>query len=160
MAQYTIEEKQDFAVTGVGVGLTSDYTDFVGLAKEKQAFEQKVISDGTMDILKQASENGFFFTVNAMRDHKMMYYAGVETNQELSIPTQTISFPAGNYLVVSGSAESPEELRNDLTNTAFGHVLREVEGYAYVGGPNAVVEMGVTDGKYTGEIWIPVVNKS
>ncbi|HAV0105915.1 TPA: transcriptional regulator, partial [Enterococcus faecium] len=51
------------------------------------------------------------------------------------------------------------ELRNDLTNTAFGHVLREVEDYAYVGGPNAVVEMGVTNGKYMGEIWIPVVNK-
>ncbi|HBL2973056.1 TPA: transcriptional regulator, partial [Enterococcus faecium] len=26
-------------------------------------------------------------------------------------------------------------------------------------GPNAVVEMGVTNGKYMGEIWIPVVNK-
>ncbi|MCG4308347.1 transcriptional regulator, partial [Enterococcus lactis] len=38
-------------------------------------------------------------------------------------------------------------------------VLREVEDYAYVGGPNAVVEMGVADGKYIGEIWIPVVNK-
>ncbi|HBI3910108.1 TPA: transcriptional regulator, partial [Enterococcus faecium] len=24
---------------------------------------------------------------------------------------------------------------------------------------NAVVEMGVTNGKYMGEIWIPVVNK-
>lgn len=159
MAKYKIEEKPEFAVTGIGVELKSSNTDFVGLAAEKQAFEQKVISDGTIDTLKQAAENHYFFTVNEPYDGKMMYYVGVQTSQDIPNTTRIIPFPKGTYLVVSDSSESPEELRNDLTNTAFGHVLREVEDYAYVGGPNAVVEMGVADGKYIGEIWIPVVNK-
>ena len=55
MAKYKIEEKPEFAVTGIGVELKSSNTDFVGLAAEKQAFEQKVISDGTIDTLKQYS---------------------------------------------------------------------------------------------------------
>lgn len=159
MAKYKIEEKPEFAVTGIGVELKSSNTDFVGLAAEKQAFEQKVISDGTIDTLKQSAENHYFFTVNEPYDGKMMYYVGVQTSQDIPNTTRIIPFPKGTYLIISASAESSEELRNDLTNTAFGHVLREVEDYAYVGGPNAVVEMGVADGKYIGEIWIPVVNK-
>lgn len=146
MAKYRIEEKPDFTVTGIGVELKSSNTDFVGLAAEKQAFEQKVIGNGTIDALKQAAENHYFFTVNEPYNGKMMYYVGVQT---VRCPNTTIiPFPKGTYLVVIALAESPEELRNDLTNTAFGHVLREVEDYAYVGGPNAVVEMGVTNGKY------------
>ncbi len=62
-----------------------------------------------------------------------MYYVGVQTSQDVPNTTRIIPFPKGTYLVVSDSSESPEELRNDLTNTAFGHVLREVEDYAYVG---------------------------
>lgn len=46
MAKYRIEEKPDFTVTGIGVELKSSNTDFVGLAAEKQAFEQKVIGNG------------------------------------------------------------------------------------------------------------------
>ncbi|HGF7281089.1 TPA: effector binding domain-containing protein [Enterococcus faecium] len=142
MAKYRIEEKPDFTVTGIGVELKSSNTDFVGLAAEKQA-----------------AENHYFFTVNEPYNGKMMYYVGVQTSQDVPNTTRIIPFPKGTHLVVSALSESPEELRNDLTNTAFGHVLREVEDYAYVGGPNAVVEMGVTNGKYMGEIWIPVVNK-
>ena len=61
-------------MTGIGVELKSSNTDFVGLAAEKQAFEQKVIGNGTIDALKQAAENHYFFTVNEPYNGKMMYY--------------------------------------------------------------------------------------
>ena len=84
MAKYRIEEKPDFTVTGIGVELKSSNTDFVGLAAEKQAFEQKVIGNGTIDALRQAAENHYFFTVNEPYNGKMMYYVGVQPkNQQL-----------------------------------------------------------------------------
>lgn len=44
-----------------------------------------------------------------------------------------------------------------LTGIAFSQVLPEAENFAYVGGPNATVEMGQRDGFVYGEMWIPVV---
>jgi hypothetical protein len=46
-----------------------------------------------------------------------------------------------------------------LTGIAFGQVLPEADNFAYVGGPNATVEMGQRDGLVYGEMWIPVVKK-
>jgi hypothetical protein len=46
-----------------------------------------------------------------------------------------------------------------LTSIAFGQVLPAADNYAYVGGPNATVEMGQRDGFVYGEMWIPVVEK-
>ena len=98
--------------------------------------------------MKQAAENHYFFTVNEPYNGKMMYYVGVQTSQDVPNTTRIIPFPKGTYLVVSALAESPEELRNDLTNTAFGHVLREVEDYAYVG-----VQCCSRNGSYQREIY-------
>ena len=52
-----------------------------------------------------------------------------------------------------------EELSNKLTGIAFGQVLPEAKNFAYVGGPNATVEMGQKNGLVIGEMWIPVVRK-
>ena len=46
-----------------------------------------------------------------------------------------------------------------LTGIAFGQVLPEEKNFAYVGGPNASVEMGQRNGLVFGEMWIPVVRK-
>ncbi|CAM3513904.1 hypothetical protein PALA111701_13050 [Paenibacillus lactis] len=46
-----------------------------------------------------------------------------------------------------------------LTGIAFGQVLPEAQDFAYVGGPNATVEMGQRNGLVFGEVWIPVVRK-
>lgn len=46
-----------------------------------------------------------------------------------------------------------------LTGIAFSQVLPEAENFAYVGGPNATVEMGQRDGFVYGEMWNPVVKK-
>ena len=70
-----------------------------------------------------------------------------------------IQFPKGEYLVVKGEAKSADELSNMLTGIAFGQALAEAKNFAYVGGPNAAVEMGQRNGLVYGEMWIPVVRK-
>lgn len=46
-----------------------------------------------------------------------------------------------------------------LTGIAFDEVLGQVDDFAYVGGPNASVEMGEKNGLLYGEMWIPVIKK-
>lgn len=74
-------------------------------------------------------------------------------------PSKVIQFPKGDYLVVKGEAETAVELNNKLAGIAFGQVLPEAKNFAYVGGPNAMVEMGQRNGLVFGEMWIPVVRK-
>lgn len=160
MENYRLEEKPSFTVMGIGVELKSPYTDFAGIATEKQAFEAKKQADGLVDKLRAIAKNDFFFTVNEAYDNKMMYYVGVESEESLPEVTRVIQFPAGTYVIVHGQAASPEELRQTLTGLAFGQVLGQITDYSYVGGPNAVVEMTEENGQFSGEMWIPVVKNS
>lgn len=160
MANYTLEEKNSFTVLGLGTELKSDYTDYVGITKEKSDFWQAVKQDGRLDTLKALATNGYIFTVNEAVNNKMMHYAGVMT--EATLPedeSRVIQFPKGEYLVVKGEANSADELSNMLTGIAFGQALPEAKDVAYVGGPNATVEMGQRNGQVFGEMWIPVVRK-
>ncbi len=159
MANYTLEEKESFTVLGMGTELKSDYTDYAGINKEKQGFWQAVQQDGRLDALKAVAENDYIFAVNEAVNQKMMYYAGVMTDATLPDATRVIQFPKGEYLVVQGEAETADALSNTLTGIAFGQVLPEAKDFAYVGGPNATVEMGQRGGLVFGEVWIPVVRK-
>jgi predicted transcriptional regulator YdeE len=159
MTNYTLEEKDSFTVLGFGTELKSDYTDYVGIMKEKSDFWQTVKQDGTLDTLKTVATNDYIFTVNEAVNNKMMHYAGVMTEKSLPDATRVIQFPKGEYIVVKGEAETSEELSNLLTGIAFGQVLPEAKDVAYVGGPNASVEMGKQNGLVFGEMWIPVVRK-
>ncbi|GIP26432.1 transcriptional regulator [Paenibacillus sp. J23TS9] len=159
MAQYTLEEKDTFIVLGIGTELKSHYTDFAGINKEKSEFWSAVEEDGTLDTLKSVATNDYIFAVNEAVNNKMMYYAGVMTEASLPEATRMIQFPKGEYIVVKGEAKSSEELSNQLAGIAFGQVLPEVNEVAYVGGPNASVEMGQRDDVVFGEMWIPVVRK-
>ncbi|WP_066072200.1 GyrI-like domain-containing protein [Neobacillus soli] len=159
MAGYTLEEKNSFTVLGIGTELTSNYTDFAGIIKEKSDFWCAVSQDGRLDTLKKLATNDYVFAVNEAVNNKMMHYAGVMTEESLPEATRVIQFPKGDYIVVKGEAKTAEELSNTLTGIAFGQVLPEVKDYAYVGGPNATVEMGQRNGLVFGEMWIPVVRK-
>ncbi|WP_433620377.1 GyrI-like domain-containing protein [Paenibacillus cellulositrophicus] len=159
MAQYTLEEKDSFIVLGIGTELKSDYTDYAGINKEKAEFWSAVEEDGRLDTLKSIAANDFIFAVNEAVNNKMMYYAGVMTDASLPEATRMIQFPQGEYLVVKGEAPTSNDLSNQLAGFAFGQVLPEAKDYAYVGGPNATVEMGQRDGVVFGEMWIPVVKK-
>jgi predicted transcriptional regulator YdeE len=160
MADYTIEEKDSFTVLGLGIELKSDYTDYAGINKEKSDFWQAVKQDGRLETLKALAENDYIFAVNEAVNNKMMHYAGVMTDATLpEEESRVIQFPKGEYLVVKGEANSAEELSNMLTGIAFGQALPQEKNFAYVGGPNASVEMGQRNGLVFGEMWIPVVRK-
>ena len=159
MTDYTLEEKDSFTVLGFGTELKSDYTDYAGITKEKADFWSAVKQDGTLDTLKSIATNDYIFAVNEAVNNKMMHYAGVMTEKSLPEATRMIQFPKGEYLVVKGEARTSEELSNMLTGIAFGQALPEAKDVAYVGGPNATVEMGQRNGLVFGEMWIPVVRK-
>jgi predicted transcriptional regulator YdeE len=159
MAEYTVEQKDSFIVIGLGTELKSDYTDYVGINKEKSDFWQAVSQDGRLDYLKGIAVNDYIFAVNEAVNSKMMYYAGVMTEAAAPEEARVIQFPKGDYLVVKGEARTSEELNNMLAGVAFGQALPEAKNFAYVGGPNTSVEMGQRDGLIFGEMWIPVVSK-
>lgn len=159
MANYTLEEKDSFTVLGIGTELKSEYTDFVGINREKAEFWQAVKEDGRLNTLKAIATNDYIFVVNEAVNNKMMHYAGVMTEETLPEASRIIEFPKGEYLVVQGEANTDEELSNKLTGLAFGEALVEANHVAYVGGPNAAVIMGKRDGFVFGEMWIPVVRK-
>ncbi|WP_026561589.1 GyrI-like domain-containing protein [Bacillus sp. J37] len=159
MADYLLEEKDSFTVLGIGTDLKSDYTDYVGINKEKADFWQAVNQDGRLDKLKKIAANDDVFVVNEAVNNKMMHYVGVMTKESLPEATRLIEFPKGEYIVVKGEANTEEELSNKLTGIAFGQVLMEIADVSYVGGPNAAVVMGQRDGLVFGEMWIPVVRK-
>lgn len=159
MANYTIEEKDSFTVLGFGTELKSDYTDYVGINKEKADFWNEVKEDGRLDALKAVASNDYIFVVNEAVNNKMMHYAGVMTEKTLPEATRVIQFPKGEYVVVKGEAQTDLELSNTLTGMAFGQALPEASDYAYVGGPNAAVIMEERNSLLYGEMWIPVVRK-
>lgn len=159
MADYTLEEKDNFTVLGLGTELKSDYTDFAGISKEKADFWQAISEDGRLDTLKAIATNDYVFAVNEAVNNKLMHYAGVMTEASVEEEARVIQFPKGEYLVVKGEGNSANDLQNKLTGIAFGQVLPEAKDFAYVGGPNATVEMGERNGFVFGELWIPVVRK-
>ncbi|MCM0650534.1 GyrI-like domain-containing protein [Clostridium swellfunianum] len=157
MTNYTIEEKDNFTVIGFGTELKSHYTDSAGINKEKSDFWQAVNQDGRLDALKALAANDYIFTVNEAVNNKMMHYAGVISEESAPEETRVIQFPKGKYLVVRGEGKTAEELNTKLTRMAFGQALNEENNYAYVGGPNAAVQMEQRNGLVFGEMWIPVV---
>jgi predicted transcriptional regulator YdeE len=157
MTNYTIEEKDSFNVIGFGAELKSHYTDFAGLNKEKSDFWQAVSKDGRLDALKALAVNDYVFVVNEAVNNKMMHYAGVMSEESAPEEARVIQFPKGEYLVVKGEGNTADELNTKLTGIAFGQALNEVNNFAYVGGPNAAVQMGQRNGLVFGEMWIPVV---
>ena len=159
MGKYTLEQKESFNVLGMGTDLKSHYTDYAGINKEKLDFWHAVQEDGRLNALKAVAKNDYIFAVNEAVNHKMMHYAGVLTDETLPDATRVIQFPKGEYLVIQGEAETADALSNTLTGIAFGQILPEAKDFAYVGGPNATVEMGNRNGSVFGEIWIPVVKK-
>ncbi|MDN3015663.1 GyrI-like domain-containing protein [Paenibacillus sp. BSR1-1] len=159
MTNYTLEEKDSFTVLGFGTELKSKYTDFAGLNKEKSDFWQAVSQDGRLDALKALASNDYIFAVNEAVNNKMMHYAGVMSEASTPEVDRVIQFPKGEYLVVKGEGTTADELNNKLAGIAFGQVLPEAKNFAYVGAPNATVEMGQRNGLVFGEMWIPVVRK-
>jgi predicted transcriptional regulator YdeE len=159
MNDYILEQKDSFNIVGFGTELKSAYTDLAGLNKEKSDFWQAIKEDGRLHSLKTIAANQYLFAVNEAVNNKLLHYAGVVTEKTAPEDTRIIQFPKGEYLIVKGSGATPDQLYNRLTAVAFGQILPEAKNFAYVGGPNATVEIEQRDGVIYGEIWIPIVKK-
>lgn len=159
MANYTLEQKDSFTVVGFGTELKSHYTDSAGINKEKSDFWQAVSQDGRIYTLKALATNDYVFAVNEAVNNKMMHYAGVMTEAPAPEGARIIQFPKGDYLVVKGEGKTTDELNDTLAGIAFAQVLPEAKDFAYVGAPNATVEIGQRNELVLGEMWIPVVRK-
>lgn len=159
MADYTLEKKDSFIVIGFGTELKSSYTDFAGLNKEKLDFWKTISQNGRLDTLKSMAINDYIFVVNEAVNNRMMHYAGVMTEASAPDEARIIQFPKSEYLVVKGEGTTADELNTKLTGIAFGQILPQAKNFAYVGGPNAMVEMGQQNNLIFGEMWIPVVRK-
>jgi len=158
MADYKIEHKSAFMLTGYGFTIQAPFTDFAALAAEKKAFWEGLQADGRFDRLRKLAKDGLEWSVNEVFQGKPWNYFAVEAKALVEDATRLIEFPDSDYLVVAGSGDR-ESLFDQLTGQAFGQVLGQVNDYAYVGGPNGTFRRENADGTYSGEIWIPVVKK-
>ena len=67
MTKYNIEEKDSFTVLGVGTNLKSDYTDSLGIDREKSEFWKTVSQDGTLEKLKAIATNDYIFASGGIK---------------------------------------------------------------------------------------------
>ncbi|MCB5951997.1 GyrI-like domain-containing protein [Enterococcus sp. BWT-B8] len=158
MSSYQLVDKEAFTVAGIGTELISEYTDFEGLNREKHAFLEKVMHDGTLKKLRQVATNMDIYIVNEAVNNKKMFYIGVLANTVMD-EARMIQFPKSKYLVSKDKANDILTLNDSLTNLAFGHILPKANDFAYVGGPNGIVITEETKQDICGELLIPVVDK-
>ncbi|WP_367295696.1 GyrI-like domain-containing protein [Levilactobacillus yonginensis] len=156
MANYTIETKPAFTVLGLDTVLTGGFPE---MGQQKQDFWQKVTADHALDQLPGI--NDYLFAVNEAINGEFHYYAGrqVAADTQAAAGQRLIEFPAGKYLVITGTAADQVGLYNSLEGPAFGEILPQLADYAYVGGPNTSYMTGTDANGVHGEMLVPLVEK-
>lgn len=157
MTEYFISHYDAFSVTAYGKALSKDKNPFELVGEKAQLFTD-LHADGRWDKLKSVAKNDWEFSVNEAVDGEFMFYAGVFTDEEVEDATRVINFPAGEYLVIKATG-TDSEVWPALDKAAFAEILPQATDFAYVGGPNANVQMAVNDGVITAQKWIPIVRK-
>ncbi|MCI1553600.1 MAG: GyrI-like domain-containing protein [Levilactobacillus sp.] len=156
MANYTIETKPAFTVLGIGTILTGD---FPAMGQQKTDFWQRINAENALAQLDGL--NDYPFAVNEAINGEFHYYAGREVASDTTPADgqRLINFPAGKYLVITGSAADQMGLYNTLEGPAFGEILPQLTDYAYVGGPNTSYVTGSDETGVHGEMLVPLVAK-
>ena len=156
MANYTIETKPAFTVLGIDTVLTGNFPE---MGQQKANFWQKINADQAL--AKLDGINDYPFAVNEAINGEFHYYAGrqVTTAATAAAGQRLIEFPAGKYLVITGTAADQMGLYNALEGSAFGEILPQLTDYAYVGGPNTSYVTGSDDAGVHGEMLVPLVEK-
>ncbi|MFC6274127.1 effector binding domain-containing protein [Levilactobacillus tangyuanensis] len=156
MANYTIETKAAFTVLGIDKQLTGDYST---MGQQKQDFWQTINADHALD--KLTGINDYPFAVNEAINGEFHYYAGrqVAVDTTAAAGQRLIEFPAGKYLVITGTAADQMGVYNALEGPAFGEILPQLTDYAYVGGPNTSFVTGTDADGVHGEMLVPLVEK-
>lgn len=156
MANCTIETKAAFTVLGIDKVLTGNFPE---MGQQKMDFWQKINADHALDGLPGI--NDYSFAVNEAINGEFHYYAGRQVTADATAETgqRLIEFPAGKYLVITGTAADQMSLYNSLEGPAFGEILPQLTDYAYVGGPNTSYVTGRDDQGVHGEMLVPLVEK-
>lgn len=156
---YTIKNMEVFTVLGIGTQLIAEQNEnfYAEIARQKGAHVSN--SQNALARLTKNANSDETYYVNEAVNGEMWYYVGVASDDAASSDVREIVFPAGKYLVISDQADSRAALSGQLEGQAFGQVLPNLDDFAYVGGPNAVVIKNNQSNQITGEIIIPVVAK-
>jgi len=156
MANYTIETKPAFTVLGLDKVLTGGFSE---MGQQKQDFWKKINADHALDQL--TGINDYPFAVNEAINGEFHYYAGrqVAADTQAATGQRLIEFPAGKYLVITGTAADQMGLYNSLEGPVFGEILPQLDDYAYVGGPNTSYVTGTDANGVHGEMLVPLVEK-
>jgi len=156
---YTIKNMEVFTVLGIGTQLIAEQNEnfYAEIARQKGAHVSN--SQNALARLTKNANSDETYYVNEAVNGEMWYYVGVASDDAAASDVREIVFPAGKYLVISDQADSRAALSGQLEGQAFGQVLPNLDDFAYVGGPNAVVIKNNKSNQITGEIIIPVVAK-
>ena len=156
---YTIKNMEVFTVLGIGTQLIAEQNEnfYAEIARQKRAHVSN--SQNALARLTKNANSDETYYVNEAVNGEMWYYVGVASDDAAASDVREIVFPAGKYLVISDQADSRAALSGQLEGQAFGQVLPNLDDFAYVGGPNAVVIKNNQSNQITGEIIIPVVAK-
>lgn len=156
---YTIKNMEVFTVLGIGTQLIAEQNEnfYAEIARQKGAHVSN--SQNALARLTKNANSDETYYVNEAVNGEMWYYVGVASDDAAASDVREIVFPAGKYLVISDQADSRAALSGQLEGQAFGQVLPNLDDFAYVGGPNAVVIKNNQSNQITGEIIIPVVAK-
>lgn len=158
---FSIQHKTAFNL--IGFGRTVQYgtgdDKFTQIVRQKAELWADAEADGRLKQLTDLAPDSKLFAINEAYQDEMWYYAGVQSDAEAPAGARSIAFPDAQYLVVVGTAATPGELFGRLEGEAFGQVLPNNDDYAYVGGPNAAVELSTDADGVHGELWIPVQAK-
>lgn len=156
---YTIKNMEVFTVLGIGTQLIAEQNEnfYAEIARQKEAHVSN--SQNALARLTKNANSDETYYVNEAVNGEMWYYVGVASDDAAASDVREIVFPAGKYLVISDQADSRAALSGQLEGRAFGQALPNLDDFAYVGGPNAVVIKNNQSNQITGEIIIPVVAK-
>ncbi|RAW09803.1 AraC family transcriptional regulator [Paenibacillus taichungensis] len=159
MNNYRIEKKQAFRIISFKTLLdegTSIHTP--QYSSKKTTFFKSVLDNGQMASLRPYSESPYGFAAVTIENGNVHYYAGVQSSKPLPEHTDEVLFPAGEYLILSGSGGLSRLAFDKLENQAFGSLLTDEYDYEfeYSGGPIAEVLLNGKPMDAEVEVWVPV----
>ena len=157
MNSFKLETKMAFRVIGFKTTLlegTHVYSpQFSG---QKTTFFKELIAGGQMASLRPYADSGYGYAAVAEEDGQICYYAGVQSDQPLPEHAVQVHFPAGEYLILSGSGGLSRLAFDRLEDQAFGSLLTAEFEYEYSGAPIAEVLLNGDPMDAEVEVWVPV----
>ena len=161
MNHFSIERKDAFRMIGFGTRLEGSAGIHSPMfSGQKTAFFKNALDNGQMAGLRPYAESPYGYAAVILREEQPYYYAGVVSSQPAPETAEEIIFPAGDYLILSGSGGLSRLAFDRLEDQAFDKVLTEKSDYAYAATPIAEVLLNGNPADAEAQIWVPVHRRS